>query len=123
MGCRWHTRIHHALLRALPVVLLAGGQLAAGPEPLGAAPSQRAIPLECRLGQGPWQSCRMEVMEIGSRWALVVGGQRWEFRHDGQGGVTVQHGGGAWRLVSSRWVERDSLCWDGVCARGAIPLD
>ena len=123
MGCCWHTRIHHALLRALPLVLLAGGQLAAGPEARGAAPSLRAIPLECRLGQGPWQTCRMEVVEIGSLWALVVDGQRWEFRHDGQGSVTMQHGGGPWRQVSSRWVERDSLCWDGVCARGAIPLD
>jgi hypothetical protein len=65
----------------------------------------------------------MEVVEIGSQWALVVDGQRWEFRHDGQGSVTMQHGGGPWRPVSSRWVERDSLCWDGVCARGAIPLD
>jgi hypothetical protein len=25
--------------------------------------------------------------------------------------------------VSSRWEDRNSLCWDGVCARGDIPLD
>jgi hypothetical protein len=25
--------------------------------------------------------------------------------------------------VNSRWIESSSLCWDGVCARGDIPLD
>lgn len=65
----------------------------------------------------------MEVVIIGSQWALVVGRQRWEFRHDGRGSVTMQHGADSWRPVSSRWEDRNSLCWDGVCARGDIPLD
>ena len=86
-------------------------------------PTAQAIPLECRLKQGPWQPCWMEVVTIGSQWALVVGAQRWEFRHDGRGSVTMQHGAGSWRPVSSRWEDRNSLCWNGVCARGDIPLD
>lgn len=65
----------------------------------------------------------MEVVSIGSQWALVVGAQRWEFRHDGRGSVTMQQGAGSWRPVSSRWEDPNSLCWDGVCARGDIPLD
>jgi hypothetical protein len=65
----------------------------------------------------------MEVVRIGSQWALVVGAQRWEFRHDGRGSVTMQHGAGSWRPVSSRWKDHNSLCWDGLCARGDIPLD
>ena len=30
---------------------------------------------------------------------------------------------GGWQPVNSRWVENKDLCWDGVCARGDIPLD
>jgi hypothetical protein len=25
--------------------------------------------------------------------------------------------------VSSRWDDQNKLCWDGICARGDIPLD
>jgi hypothetical protein len=65
----------------------------------------------------------MEVQAVGSHWTLQVGDQRLEFRHDGRGGVTMQQGRGGWRTVSSRWEQPQDLCWDGVCARGAIPLD
>lgn len=82
-----------------------------------------SIPLECRLGDGAWQPCRMQVVEIGSHWFLLVAGQRFEFRHDQRGGVSMQAGGGGWRSVSSRWEKAENLCWDGVCARGSIPLD
>jgi len=111
------------LLRLL--MLLAAVELDAGREGIAAVarPIAQAIPLECRLGQGPWLACRMEVVAIGSQWALVVGAQRWEFRHDGHGSVTMQHGEGPWRPVRSRWDDQNSLCWDGVCARGDIPLD
>ena len=104
----------------LAIVQLVAGQ---GARAAGPPPTAQAIPLECRLEQGLWQPCRMEVVTIGSQWALVVGAQRWEFRHDGRGSVTMQHGVGSWRPVSSRWEDRNSLCWDGVCARGDIPLD
>jgi hypothetical protein len=117
--------VTHPLRPHLFLGMLAATQLVAGPTAWAAVPtaSHLAIPLECRLAEGPWQACRMEVVSIGSEWALVVGGQRWEFRHDGRGSVTMQHGEAAWRPVSSRWVDNNSLCWDGVCARGAIPLD
>jgi len=109
----------------LVLVLMAAVQLDAGAEVRAAVPTPipQAIPLECRLERGLWQPCSMEVVTIGSQWALVVGAQRWEFRHDGRGRVMMQHGAGSWRPVSSSWEDRNSLCWDGVCARGEIPLD
>jgi hypothetical protein len=90
---------------------------------LQAHPLPGLVPLECRLDAGPWQNCQMQVEEIGAHWFLVVGGQRIEFRHDGRGSVTMQKPSGGWRPVSSHWQEDTSLCWDGVCARGDIPLD
>jgi hypothetical protein len=113
------------LIRQPPLLVpLGAALLIAMPGARAAAPATtaQAIPLECRLEEGPWQACRMEVKSIGSQWAMVVGGQRWEFRHDGHGNVTMQRPGGTWQPVSSHW-DSDSLCWDGVCARGAIPLD
>ncbi len=117
-------RVGHPLRQRLLLVLLAAVQLVAGQQARAApTPTPQTIPLECRLEQGPWQACSMEVVAIGSQWALVVGSQRWEFRHDGRGSVTMQHGVGSWRPVSSRWEDRTSLCWNGLCARGDIPLD
>jgi hypothetical protein len=81
-----------------------------------------SIPLECRLGEGPWRNCSMQVEQIGAHWTLIVEGERYEFRHDGRGSVRMLSAGEGWRPVSSRW-EDTSLCWDGVCARGDIPLD
>ena len=89
----------------------------------GAAEAGGTPQLECRLQAGPWQRCRMEVEQLGSRWWLVVGDQRIEFRHDGRGSVRMQRQGGAWQPVTARWAEDTSLCWDGVCARGDLPLD
>ena len=121
-------RVNQPLRRSLLLLLLllmAAVQFNAGAEVRAAVPTPtpQAIPLECRLQRGLWQPCWMEVVTIGGQWALVVGAQRWEFRHDGRGSVTMQHGAGSWRPVSSRWEDRNSLCWDGVCARGDIPLD
>jgi hypothetical protein len=116
-------------LAALVVVLAAGGLVPAAlhAAPAAAEPSgserNLSIPLQCRLGNGTWQPCQMDVMAVGSHWTLQVGDQRLEFRHDGRGGVTMQQGSGGWRTVSSRWEQPLDLCWDGVCARGAIPLD
>ena len=84
--------------------------------------SLRPIPLDCRLGTGPWQSCHMEVIEVGRRWFLVVQNQRIEFRHDGTGQVLMGRSG-RWQTVNPRWGEDQSLCWDSLCARGDIPLD
>ncbi len=81
------------------------------------------VELECRLKDGPWQKCRMEVQQVGIRWILVVGDQRIEFRHDQRGSVTMLRPPGGWQPVNSRWEADTSLCWDGVCARGDIPLD
>jgi len=83
----------------------------------------RTISLECRLGHGAWQPCQMEVVAIGQHWFLVMGSRRLEFRHDGRGSVTMHGAGEGWRPVTSRWEQPQDLCWDGICARGAIPLD
>lgn len=93
----------------------------------GAAPVAKAgeamlVPLQCRLGDGPWQDCQMRVEELGAHWFLLIGERRIEFRHDGRGAVTMQEQGRS-REVTSRWREDHSLCWDGTCARGEIPLD
>lgn len=88
-----------------------------------AADGAGAPQLECRLQAGPWQRCRMEVEQLGSRWWLVVGDQRIGFRHDGRGSVRMQWEGGAWQPVTARWDKDTNLCWDGVCARGDLPLD
>ncbi len=97
------------------LVVVLGGPVRAG--------EQLRVPLECRLGQGPWLPCAMEVRKIGEDWQLVIGDRRIGFRHDQRGAILMQHPGGGWRLVDSRWIEDSGLCWDGVCARGDIPLD
>ena len=81
------------------------------------------VSLQCRLGRGPWQPCRMQVQDVGVRWELRIGAQRFDFRHGGDGAVTMRRSSGTWQPVEARWQADASLCWDGVCARGAIPLD
>jgi hypothetical protein len=94
----------------------------------GAAPPV-SIPLQCRLGDGPWQSCAMEVERPGERWSLVVGGRRIAFRHDGSGTVRIDdsaaqsRAGGHWRAVQTTWIAGPALCWNSICAQGDIPLD
>jgi hypothetical protein len=44
-------------------------------------------------------------------------------RLDQRGSLRMQEPGSRWREVDSRWIESSSLCWDGICARGDIPLD
>ncbi|MFM8276574.1 MAG: hypothetical protein ACKN89_06220 [Cyanobium sp.] len=107
------TRVMAASLVLLALVLLA---------PVRAADLLR-VPLQCRLGQGPWLPCAMEVHKIGEEWQLVIGERRIGFRHDQRGSLRMQEPGSGWRQVDSRWIESGSLCWDGVCARGDIPLD
>lgn len=81
------------------------------------------VPLQCRLGSGPWRPCRMEVQDMGLHWFLQIGTQRIEFRHSGDGAVRMQKGEGPWQPVTAVWRPDTSLCWDGLCARGDIPLD
>jgi hypothetical protein len=64
----------------------------------------------------------MEIQIPGGQWVVVVAGERIEFRHDGSGRIRMGRQG-VWQEVTPRWLEDRSLCWDGVCVRGAIPLD
>lgn len=91
--------------------------------PLAAHPLPGLVPLQCRLANGPWQDCQMQVEQVGVHWFLLVGGQRIEFRHDGRGTVRMLQPSGDWQPVNSRWLENSNLCWDGICARGDLPLD
>ncbi|MCP9850559.1 hypothetical protein KBY88_12180 [Cyanobium sp. Morenito 9A2] len=110
----------------LPASLLASALVLVPGLVLGAMATQaRAedVPLSCRIGQGPWRSCVMTVSAPGVRWRLQVGDERIEFRHDGSGRVTLQRPGARAQLVSGRWIAAQTLCWDGICARGELPLD
>lgn len=81
-------------------------------------------PLTCRLQQGPWLPCTMQLDGNGLGWRLRIGAQlSLQFRHDGHGRVHMRRGSEPWQPVQARWLADASLCWDGVCARGAIPLD
>lgn len=79
--------------------------------------------LRCRLDHGPWQPCRMVVDHNGMSWQLMIGSERIRFRHDGRGSITMRKGPQPWQAVDARWLADAGLCWDGVCAQGAIPLD
>lgn len=106
------------MLRLLALVLgvLIGGMPAAA-EPL-------VVQLECSLDGGAWSPCAMQLVRLGQHWWIVSGEQRIEFRHDGRGRVTMRRSQGeGWQAVSPRWTTDAALCWNGVCARGAIPLD
>jgi hypothetical protein len=81
-------------------------------------------PLTCRLQQGPWLPCTMQLDANGLGWRLRIGAQQsLQFRHDGLGRVRMRRGSEPWQPVQARWLADASLCWDGVCARGPIPLD
>ena len=113
-------RLRRAATR-LGIVTLVGAALlshlaAAAAEPL-------KVSLQCRLGQGPWQPCRMQIEDVGMRWELRIGNRRIGFRHTGDGAVHMRLSQGDWRPVSAHWQADATLCWDGVCARGDIPLD
>jgi hypothetical protein len=64
----------------------------------------------------------MEVIDPGRQWVLVVGRRRHAFEHDGTGRMRMAVDG-RWRDVTPRWDSQGNLCWDGICARGEIPLD
>ncbi|MEI6828386.1 MAG: hypothetical protein WCK64_00875 [Synechococcaceae cyanobacterium ELA445] len=81
------------------------------------------VPLRCRLDQGPWKPCVMTVSQVGQLWSLELAGESFAFRHDGRGQVTMRRGQASPRVVNARWLADQTLCWDGVCAQGALPLD
>ena len=116
----------HGALRPLPLLgVLVGFAAALTAGPL-LAEEQRPgprVPLECRLADGPWRRCTLQVERMGEHWFLLIDGRRFDVRHNGLGQMTLQRDGGAVRPVSATWHDDASLCWDGVCARGDIPLD
>jgi len=120
--CQRHCRTLATLL-VMQGVLMLLGNLPLRAEAALDGDRRGAVALQCRLAGGAWQPCQMQVERVGSHWWLLIGGQKLEFRHDGRGQVTMQRGNGDWRQVDSRWGDDASLCWDGVCARGDIPLD
>lgn len=108
------------VLRLLPLVL----GLVIGTLPALAEKRVPLVPLECSLDAGAWTLCTMQVESIGQHWWITSGSQRIEFRHDGRGGITMRRANDTgWRAVTANWTADSALCWDGVCARGAIPLD
>jgi hypothetical protein len=82
-----------------------------------------SVPLRCQLDGGAWRDCQMVVEQVGSLWQLVLGSERYGFQHDGRGMVRMRQGAGEWTPVQARWSADASLCWNGLCARGQIPLD
>mgnify|MGYP006935497374 CR=1 FL=1 len=102
-----------------PIPLLLGLLISAA-----AVGAELRVPLECSLDAGAWTLCTMQVERIGEHWWITSGDQRIEFRHDGRGGITMRrHRDAGWQAVSASWTADAALCWDGVCARGPIPLD
>lgn len=86
-----------------------------------AAPAQH---LNCRLMGGDWEPCTLRLDRDGMGWQLRIGSQpSIRFEHDGLGHVRMLGAGHGWRPVEARWLADSSLCWDGVCAQGPIPLD
>lgn len=94
------------------------------PEP-GPAFSTAAEPvkLRCRINSAPWQPCVLEIDRVGEHWWLVVGARRFEFRHDGRGQVILSDSDQGPRPVAPEWRGQGVLCWQDLCAEGAIPLD
>jgi len=65
----------------------------------------------------------MTIVQLGEHWWLQVGQQRLEFRSDGRGSISLRGGRDAPRAVQPVWGTDQALCWDGVCAKGNLPLD
>ena len=65
----------------------------------------------------------MTILSLGENWWLQVGAERLEFRSDGRGTIQLHRGAAASRTVRPVWAADQALCWDGVCAKGELPLD
>jgi len=80
--------------------------------------------LECRRDGGHWQTCRMGVVRVGEEWWLDLADRRIRFLHDGSGRMRMKESNqSGWRQVQPRWIADRTLCWNGICARGDLPLD
>ena len=117
-----------AAQRCLPIlgtvlVLLGPGIPEGRARPAGEELRAETIDLRCQIGTQSWSECQMVIDRIGEHWWLVVGKQRFEFRHDGRGSVTMAEGALPPKPVITRWRSSGILCWDGLCAEGPIPLD
>ena len=88
-----------------------------------AAVAEQRVPLDCQLHNGPWCRCTMLVAADGYHWQVQLEQQAFVFRHDGRGGLLMRQGDRPWRSVEARWRDDSSLCWNGLCAKGPIPLD
>jgi hypothetical protein len=65
----------------------------------------------------------MQIQQLGVAWRLQLNGDAISFSHDGKGNVRMQQGRGSWVPVQPRWTPDAALCWDGICAKGDLPLD
>lgn len=116
--------VHPGWKQVLTLAALASALMRwSSPPASWAEPLHPPVQLRCRLEGGPWQECRMSVERLGERWSLLVGRERLWFEHDGRGTVRMQRGSRDWRAVEAHWSADAVLCWDGVCAKGEIPLD
>ncbi|WP_255441005.1 hypothetical protein [Synechococcus sp. HK01-R] len=105
------------LMALVTVAGIPRGARAANPAPL-------RIDLECNRNGGGWQTCQMRVVRIGEEWWLDLPDRQLHFRHDGSGRMRLRDSSKAgWQPVEARWVAERTLCWDGICARGNLPLD
>jgi hypothetical protein len=106
-----------ALLTGLALLTLAL------PAEAGAQTLDDPLTLRCQVQGGPWRNCQMRVHSLGEHWTLVVGREEFAFQHDGKGSIRMRTARTNWVNVQPRWREDATLCWDGVCAQGDIPLD
>jgi hypothetical protein len=118
-------RAGHGVI-ALSALALVAITTAGSPGWADGAPGQEqsfSVPLHCQVDGGAWRNCQMVVEQVGALWQLVLGGERYGFQHDGRGVVRMRRGEGEWTAVQARWSADACLCWNGLCARGSIPLD
>ena len=87
------------------------------------AEERLSVPLECQIQRGRWQPCTLTIEQMGEHWWLQIGAQRLDFRSDGRGSTTLTEGGGTSKAVQPMWTAQRTLCWDGVCTKGDLPLD
>ena len=88
----------------------------------------QSVALQCQVDGGGWKTCLMHVQEIGRTWNIQMGQETVFFRHDGGGAIAMKQQGGDWKLVQTHWIavpasNQPALCWDSLCALGAVPLD
>lgn len=94
----------------------------------GLGADAQTVALQCQFNGGAWKTCLMQVQEIGRSWRIEISQDTLLFRHDGSGAIAMKQRSRPWRLVQTRWIAvpasaQLALCWDTLCALGAVPLD